>query len=492
MNEFTYEYLPWRNITRETFEFYGVLTKVDALGSPVSVGFPYSGGGAKVRSRRTKEFYWSGETKPGVFGLNKFDPGAQKAIIITEGELDACSYWQVIRSPVVSVQSASSAGRDVAAVRSEINLYERIYLAFDNDAAGRDATAAVARLFDYNKVYVVRFGTRKDANEYLQHGEGDELRNLYYNAKKYLPASIVNSFADFKDILKETVKQGVPYPWPTLNAMTYGIRTGETVLLKAPEKVGKTAIMHAIEFNILKETDSNVAAIYLEEPKLRHLQAIAGLELKRPVHLPDSGVSDADVFAAVQKAVGVDERLHLYSHFGSDDPDVLVDTIRFLVTARGCKYVLFDHISMAVSANKGDDERRALDYLSTRLEMLVKELDFALIMVSHVNDLGQTRGSRYLTKVSDITIDASRDTLHADEKERRTIHLSIPYNRFCSATGFAGNLVFDPATYTLHEQLPEMGSQEPMEHLSWQTSPSIVPDTIGRNEYTPYISQQRV
>jgi hypothetical protein len=39
-----------------------------------------------------------------------------------------------------------------------------------------------------------------------------------------------------------------------------------------------------------------------------------------------------------------------------------------------------------------------LSYFSTRSEMVVKELDFGLIMVSHVNDLGQTRGSRFITR----------------------------------------------------------------------------------------------
>jgi hypothetical protein len=98
------------------------------------------------------------------------------------------------------------------------------------------------------------------------------------------------------------------------------------------------------------------------------------------------------------------------------------------------------------------DERRTLEYLATRLEMQVKELDYALIMVSHVNDFGQTRGSHYLTKVADITIDAARNTQAADELDRRRISLSVPYNRFCSDTGPAGTIVFDPGTYTLTEE----------------------------------------
>ena len=452
MNDFTYEYLPTRGLTRATLEFYGIRTKLDHSGKPVELGFSYLPGSTKVRSLANKAFHWVGESKPGLFGLDRFTVGAHKSIVITEGELDAASLYQILRVPCVSVRSASSAATDVSSVRSEVNAYERIYLAFDNDGPGEAATAAVARIFDYNKIYHIKFGRRKDANEYLQHSEGDELLNLFHNAKHYVPSTIISSFEDFKKVLTEEKAKGVPYPFPTLTKMTYGIRTGETVLLKAPEKVGKTALMHAIEHQLLKETDDNVGCIYIEEPRQRHLQSIAGIELKSPAHLPDSSVSDGEVLDAIRKVCRRDDRLYLYNHFGTSDPDIILDTIRFLVTACQCRYILFDHITMAVTGIASEkDERRALEYLASRLEMMVKELNFALIMVSHVNDLGQTRGSHYLTKVADITIDASRDTMAPDEQERRTIRLSIPYNRFCANSGPAGSVVFDPVTYLLTE-----------------------------------------
>ena len=455
-NEFTYEYIPLRGITKETLRFYDVKTKIDREGKPVSIGFRYPNGAYKVRSLLEKEFFWvknsNGEAGVGLFGTDKFASGAHKYITITEGELDALSLYQVLKSTVVSLKSATSGASDVAHLRSWLSPYERIYLCFDNDPAGREAVQNVAKLFDYNKVFVVKFSNRKDANEYLQAGEEDQLRNIWWNSKKYLPETIVSSFSDFEEILKNKASPGFPYPFRTLNEMTYGIRTGETVLLTAQEKVGKTSIMKEILYKLLKETDDAIGAIFLEEPKLRLLQALAGRELRRPVHLPDCGASYDELLTALRTVVVQDERLHIYSHFGSDDPDVLLDTIRFLVTARGCKYVLFDHITMAVSGLSNErDERRALDYLSTRLAMMVKELDFALIMVSHVNDNGQTRGSHYITKIADITIQAERDTLALDPLERNIIHLKIPFNRFCAKSGPAGNLSLDTKTYILEE-----------------------------------------
>jgi len=450
---FTYEYLPWRGITKATMESYDVRTKIDPDGRPVSIGFRYPNGSYKVRSLDEKSFRWEGVSVPSLFGQDKSTLGTHKYITITEGEVDALSLHQTIGGPVVSVQSGASAGRDVASARSWLNSYERIYLAFDNDTVGREAAAAVARNFDYNKVYHVKFGTRKDANEYLQAGEEAILKNIWWSAKKYLPENIVSSLDDFAAALNQPIKLGVPYPFKALTDMTYGIRTGESVLITAQEKVGKTEFMHFILHNLLKETkdDVGIAGLFIEEPKQRTLQAIAGIELGKPVHLPDSGVSNDQVIEAFNKVVGRDDRLYLYSHFGSNDPEIILDTIRFLATACACKYVLFDHIGMAVSGLGGDNERVALDYLGTRLEMMVKELDFALIYVSHVNDFGQTRGSRYLGKLCDLRIDLTRDTANPDLGIRNTVHVTVPYGRFSSNSGPVGSYLFDPWSQTYTE-----------------------------------------
>jgi twinkle protein len=452
IDDFTYEYLPWRHISRETYTLFNVKTKITANGEPVEIGFPYSNGSYKVRKLASKDFRWQGESVPGLFGLDKFSAGSHKYVTITEGELDACSLFQVLHSPVVSVRSASSAVSDITAERSWLNSHERIYLAFDADAAGKEAVARVARLFDYNKIYVVKFTKYKDANDYLQAGEYDELRNIWWNSHRYQPDNIISTFDEFKEVLQNNQRNSVSYPYPTINRMTYGIRTGESILITAPEGVGKTELMHALEYHILKETDANVGAIFLEEPKARHLQALAGVCLQQPAHLTEWNGQEDRILLALHQLIQKDDRLHVYSHFGSDDPESILDTIRFLVSARGCRYIFFDHITMAVSGLAGENERKALDYLATRLEMMVKELDFALIVVSHINDEGLTRGSRLISKVADIRIDLSRDVDNNDV----AVYLRVRKNRFSGITGYAGKLIFNPNTRIYKEEIEDV------------------------------------
>lgn len=423
-------------------QFYGVKTKVDQDGKPVSLSFDYPNGSSKVRLFDKKEFYSVGEiSKAGLFGRNLFDPLAHKSITITEGELDALSAYQMLQCPCVSVSSASSGLRDCTRDFGWLRDFERVYLCLDSDGPGRDCASQIAKLFEYGKVFDVRLTKHKDANAYLQAGEETEFRNIWHSAKKFLPETIKSSLSDFKSIVESESEVGVPYcAFQPLTEMTYGIRTGQSILVTAQEGVGKTEFLHAIQYGVLANTDWKVAGLFLEETPKRHLQALAGIHLGRPVHLPDSGCSTAEVSAAVSNLLQVDDRLYIDVQFGSTNVTDLLANIRFLVAGCGCRLVFLDHISVAVGALEGDDQRRALDQFFTQAETMVKELDFALVVVSHVNDYGQTRGSRWGGKMADIRIDLSRDVGNGSN----VLDIYVSKNRFAGKTGHAGSYSFNP------------------------------------------------
>jgi twinkle protein len=457
---FTYQFVPWRGLTEDTMKFFDVKSKVrDSDGAPLALGFKWPNGRTQVRSRLEKAFIMQGEktTETGnLFGMDKFSGGG-KALTITEGALDAMAVFQMQGSkyPAVSVSSASSAVSDCKRDYEYIDSFERIYLCFDNDEPGQKASAEVASLFDFNKVYVVKLSLN-DPNQYLTDPKGDPAKFIkeWWNAKRYVPEGIISSFSEIDDIIdNDGMKPSIPYPFERLQSMTYGIRSGEIVLLKALEGIGKTEIFRAFEYNILKNTDANVGIIHLEEGKARMIKGLVGYELKQPIHLPDRQIPKDEIKKAYRELVGRDDRVHYYTHFGSDDPNIILSTIRFLVAVCGCKYVFLDHITMVVTGLAGEDERKALDYISTRLAMMVEELDFTLFMISHVNDQGQTRGSRNITKVADLVIDLWRDKVADDEEERNTTLMTVEKNRFAGRSGSAGKLLFDPETYTLGEAL---------------------------------------
>jgi twinkle protein len=450
------EYVPWRGVTADTMRFYRCGTKVAPDGKPLTIGYEYPGGGIKVRDLNEKKFWSTGSmSAPGLFGQDRFPAASAKSITITEGELDALSVFQMLGSqyPAVSVRSSSSARKDCQQAFDYLNSFEKIYLALDNDEQGRKASQQVASLFDFNKVFEVKLDLYKDANEYLTKDKAREFKSVWWNSKRYLPEGIVSSLSEFRHILEaDGDKPSIPGPFPVLDALTMGIRTGEFILVTAPEGIGKTEFIRRFEHHLLQTTSVPIGCIHLEETKARQLKGLAGIELGCPAHLPTGGVSPDEINNALVKLTsGRDDRLHIYSHFGSDDPDVLLETIRFLVAVCGCKYVFLDHLTMVVTGLESDDERKLLDYLSTKLATMCHDLDFTLFCVSHVNDDGKTRGSRNISKVANLRIDLSRDLVAELEEDRNKTFVTVTKNRYAGKTGPAGVLAFDVDEFMLKE-----------------------------------------
>lgn len=453
----TYSFLPWRGITAETMRVYGCLTKcIDD--KPYSIVFPtvLKPMAGQIRLIDEKTFWHVGENPEGaLFGQHAFPPGSSDSITIAEGALDAMSIYQVTGRPAISIPGATTAGKACRTQFPYLNSFPKIKLAVDADKPGEEARATIAGLFDFNKIVDVEMsGERKDANGYLAAGEADVLKRLWWNAKRRMPVGVLSTFADFDNALDdETFQKPIAtFPFEELEDMLKGMRLGEITLLTAPEGIGKTEIIRAIEHHVLQTTELNLGIIHLEENKARTIKGLVGLHLGEPVHLPDSSRSTEDLKRGLRDLVRREDRLHVYSNFGGDDPDSICDLIRFLVVACGCKIVTLDHITMLATGRADEDERRFLDNLSTKLARMVNELQFHLVLISHVNDDGKTRGSRNISKIASNRVDLYRDIIAVDSIDRNTTTLTVSKARFSSLTGPAGSLFFDRETFTLKQK----------------------------------------
>lgn len=465
------DYVSVRNISIATMRFFNAASEfVD--NKPVNILFEFEPGYYQSRSLVAKAFRTikpeGEEWKPMLFGKNKFNAGSNKSITITEGAFDALAVYEMNGNyPVVAVQSASSALKECSANLDYLNSFEEIVLCLDNDEQGEKAAKQIASLFDFNKVKKVNLTLYKDANDYLINGKIKEFRNSWFNAKRFMRDDIISSFDDIEKALLDKInKPSIAFPFTQLQNATWGARYGDVVLITAPEGIGKTEVVRAIEYDWLKKTDVNIGIIHLEESKDRSIEGLIGYELHTPVHFPDSNISISEKIKAYKNVVKRDDRLHIFTHFGSDDPNDLLGAIRFLVASCGCKAVFLDHITMVVTGRDDGDERKDLDYISTQLKMLAKELDFIMVLVSHVNDDGKTRGSRNISKIADIRIDLFRDLLSSDPDTRNTTQLTLSKNRFGSVTGPAGQLEFDFTTFTIGEKIVSMPPVEDKAHAS--------------------------
>lgn len=464
----SYEYVALRGISKKTHEFFGHKAKVDSEGNPVALVYPL-GNATKERLLvgDEKRFVFHGydeQTQP-LAGMHLFPAGSSKTVTITEGEDDMAACYEMMgHYAVVSpTHGAQGAAGDCKKAYKYLDSFDKIYICFDNDEPGRRATEQVAKLFNPNKVYIVSLTKHKDARDYLVNKDVDEFKKVWWAARKFLPRQILGTVNEMKSVLmRDPIKSIASYPFPKLNSMTYGIRPREITLFLAPPKIGKTEVFRAIEYHILKNhEDINLGIIHLEENEQRTLQGLLTYESKVPIHLPDCGIGKEDQCAILDRLLKRDDRLYVYSHFGSDDPNSILDHIRLMVTVLGCKVIFLDHLSMLVSGIETDDERRKLDYLMTRMSMMVNELDFHLALICHVNENGGSRGSKAPEQLANTIISLFRDKENQEDDERNRTYITIRGNRFGAHTGPAGVLKFDPNTFILTEEEQVIGEFNP-------------------------------
>ena len=282
--------------------------------------------------------------------MNFFTAGSSKMLTITEGELDALSVSQMLKSgtytnPVVSLPSATPSKKLWENCSEWINSFEKIIISVDGDEAGNAIATKISKLFP-NKTYRVSHDKYKDANEFLQAGAGQEFKSAWWNAKKYTPENVLNSTEDFISLYTDTPEhQYVPTGIIALDDKILGLMQGHFTVIKAPTGIGKTEIMRYLEYNMLQH-NIPFAAWHLEETKLRSLLGLVSYQLNDNLtrrDLIEEKQAEDDVIRAI-KELTKDELFYQFYLSDGQGADELCDQIRYFSQACGCKFVFFENL----------------------------------------------------------------------------------------------------------------------------------------------------
>lgn len=458
----TYEVKPQRGWTKETVEFFDIVTKIYD-GVDYSIGYAYPNGAIKERRLgevdKKDRFKWNktedGEAGKGLYGMDKFPKGSFKTLTISEGPADAPSIFQATnrRTAAVSVDSAATAVREITENFEYVDSFEKIILAFDKDEAGDRALKGVLTLFQNpEKIYILDMAEGKDPNDYVREGKSNELYVLWNNAKKSLPSDFIHTFVEVAESLTESVHDVVgTYPLPKLQEALRGLVRGEMTVFKGPEGIGKTELFRVFEYHLLKmHPEAKIGVIHAEEDKSTTLKGIATHESGIPMYFEEDEIPLEEVMDAYRKAVGDDEnRFFVYKVRGTDDPRDVLRSIRALVVGSGVNIVFLDNLQKLVDAIEEDRERQMLVYLSAKLKEMAQDLRFSLVVISHVNDDGKALGSRYITKVADKVVHLSRDIKSTDPLEANRLYLEIEKGRMARGQGKVGYLQWNSTGYRL-------------------------------------------
>ena len=463
-----------RNIREQTCKRYGVQVKMDSVGNITNHYYPYHDKqGAKIATKtrytKLKEFSLQGNTKlSGLFGEHLFNKN--KYIIITEGELDCLSAYQMFKTdryetPVVSIKNGiTSAVKDIKGSLDWLEQFDNVIINFDNDEQGREGALKVAELFSPGKCKILHLPEGyKDASDCLSKNKIQVYTKAFWDAKLYAPDGIINANILFDEITKPTLKSFVQYPFEGINKLTYGIRPSELITFTAGSGLGKTQVMREIVHHMIKSTKDNIGLLMLEETPVITSKGLMSVEANQRLHLPDVHVSKEEMKTYFDATVGTG-RVFMFDHFGSNSIDNIVSRVRSLAKGLDCKYIIIDHVSIIVSDQSHGDERRALDEIMTRLRTLVQETGVSMIVVSHLRrpdgkgheegaatSLSQLRGSASIGQLSDMVIGLERDAQNDDPEIRNTTRVRVLKNRFAGLTGPCCNLQYDVDTGRLKE-----------------------------------------
>jgi len=470
-----------RGISKQVVDHFGIKMAVNPDGSGGSHFYPYTnkydGKVIAYKERKLpKSFVIHGNfTNIELFGQAVSNGG--KTLVITEGELDACAVAQSFLDkynkifPVVSMPSASGC-KVVLEQREWIRKFESVILFFDKDDAGQAAIQKVAKIIGADKVKVAQLTEKDPCEQLLKHGSASLLQS-YWNAETWSPAGIVMGEKIWREYKERQNTESIPYPecLEGLNEKLKGIRHGEIALFTSGTGSGKSTVVKEIVLNLLSKTTDKVGLISLEESVGDTAEKFISMYLQNN-NLHEEGVSEERQRHGFQSVFGT-EKLVLLDHQGSVGDSSLIDKIEYMALM-GCKYMVLDHITIAVSeGSEGLSGNEAIDKVMSDLLKIVKKHNIWLCLISHLRkapgggasfeegklaSIDDIKGSGSIKQISFDIVAFARNLVAENSIERNTIKFRVLKSRFTGLTGSAGSATYDNNTGRLTAVSQEFNS----------------------------------
>ncbi len=242
------EYLHSRGLTVQTIEKFGLkLVKhlnLDAIEIPLSTGKRY-----RMLQGNTKYLY---ETGTKVCLLKTIDKAS--SVVITEGEFDAFMVYQ--ETGMAAWTSTSGVKSFEASWKQDFEGVGKIYIAFDNDEAGRSSIEDVASKLGIERCYrleVPRNYGKDWTDFFLNGGTKSEFEELLKSATP-LKQNLASKFLALQENASRVV-QKIATGYKVLDSvLDGGLRTGNAYLFAGLKESGKTAYSLTIVSSMLLDS----------------------------------------------------------------------------------------------------------------------------------------------------------------------------------------------------------------------------------------------
>jgi len=514
VQKFPFKSFPERGISKETCERFGVRAGLSEKDGKTIEAFYFPSFNQKgkivgykkqdITVDKSHDYHWTtvGSVSIGnkLFGQNTVEEMNRKRanLILTEGEWDSLSVYQScvdsvkgtkyegIEPTVVSIpMGTKNAVEAILHNEQFVKSYDAATLFFDDDHCtpaelkkgimkGHEAREAVASALVGSGLALMTITPSegfKDASDYLQANKSQELSKLVQFGKRVFSAEKIVKASDisFEDLIAKRPEGLYVKSFPKLMDKLHGFRTRELVLLTAPSGVGKSTVSSIIA-NAFIDYGERVGQIYLEETNKETLQRAVASKLKvnyLKFKNDPTSVANIDAIRVAYDEICKDDKVIMLGHFGSLPITELMAKIKHMHLIEGCKYIIVDHLSLAISGSEVENERKELDMIMTELAAFCAANEVCIIAISHINRTAadqfkapkgkedepfwvkvtkeMMRGSAALEQLSFVIIGLEPEIL--PDRSRGRVRLTVLKNRPWSYLGACDEFTVDDDTW---------------------------------------------
>ena len=380
-NSNTIKYLMSRGLTIETIKKYRIGEEKNGV-----YFFPYYKDGVvvdvKYRETGSKKMWREKNAEPVLF-LRDFAKNC-KEIIITEGEFDAL-VWRQMGFNAVSVPSGVDDLRWIENEWDFLDSYEKIYLNFDNDEAGKMNLRKIAVRLGEWRCYNIEL-TKKDANECLISGaDRDYFECAVESAEEYNIDELVNAHYYKQDVIDLFLNKNKIVGDSTgisgLDNIMQGLREGEVTVWTGRNSSGKSTLLNQIMLN-LGYLGYGICFGSFEMPPARVLRWMVLQNSKYTMQTEESVSSTMDE---------ISEFLYLVNVEGMVDKKILFNTFEFGARKYGLKHFFIDSMMRIkfYAQNRNAEETNFMSEL----------VAFARKHSAHIHIIAHPRKERYEKKI---------------------------------------------------------------------------------------------
>lgn len=472
----------FRSISDSVYSKFRVRHAVDEKGNIIEQYCPVTQNGEivglKVREV-PKNFYSIGRVgiDCDLFMQSAFTRGG-KYVIITEGEIDGLSSYQMMKeyndskgatyeTAVVSPTVGASSLKQIAANYKFFDTFDNIILCFDSDAVGQKAAEEAIQYLPRGKVKIMHMRL-KDANEYLVNGRQRDFINDFYEAKVHVPVGVLGSGSLYNKMIDQVSLPKLPFPdfmGEVTAKLAGGMPLGHIINIGAKTGVGKTSLVNEMIYYWIFNSPYKIGLVSMELDSGQYAEVLLSRHLSRKLALIQNESEKMNLMQSEKvktkatelftDAEGNDRFYLLDNRDGSVEE--IQDTIEELIVSCGCRVIVLDPLQDLLDGLTNEEQSVFMKWMKG----VIKSHRVTFILINHMRktqgdahgvDEEDFQGSSTIIKSASVNIVLSRDKNADDPIERNTTKINIPKNRIVGLTGPAGEIYYDNETHTCHNK----------------------------------------